>query len=136
MNYIENFQANSDYKYSKVELWAVECLKAHGVEVHCVTYGNDVCKCVESDIQAICIHLPNSARYDEANEEFNTFVVSWDEGGTGRDSWMFDDAQSCALFVRTAPHPDTHSDDFIKAWIQEMIPHAITCEGREWLTTI
>ena len=136
MNYLENFQAQSDYKYSKVELWAVERLKAHGVEVHCVTYGNDLCKCVESDIQGISIHLPNSTRYDEANEEFDTFVVSWDEGGTGRDSWMFDDAQSCALFVRTAPHPDTHTSGFIKAWIKEMRHHAISIEGHEWLTTI
>jgi hypothetical protein len=136
MNYIQNFQAQSEFEYTETELQAVQSLKDHGVEVHCVTYGNDLCKCVESDLEGICIHLPNSERYDEANEEFDTFVVSWDGIGTGRDSWMFDDVRTTALFVRTAPHPDTHTDEFIQAWIQEMIPLAINFEGREWLTTI
>jgi len=116
----------SDFIYNRVENHAVNALQGQGLELHCVTYGNDVAKCVEDAYSGISIHLPNSTKYDELNEEFNTYVVAWDAGGTGRDVWMFETARACAMFVRSAPHPDTHTAAFIAQWETEMNRHRVS----------
>ena len=116
---------HSDFEYSAIERAAVQDLQRYGVEVHCITYSNDLCKCVEADLNGITIHLPNSENFNMDEEEYNTFSVAWDANGTGRDTWIFDNARDTAIFVLSAPHPDTHTSGFIAAWVKEMSIHAI-----------
>jgi len=110
----------TNHKYNRFERDAVASLQSFGVSLECVTSPHDVCKAVETHVGGIVIHLPNSDTYDESCESFDTFVVSWDVNGMGRLSWMFDDAETTALFVTTAPHRDTHPQKLVESWARFM----------------
>ena len=119
------FDMATNFHYNAVEADAVLGLELAGMShdvigaLECVTGGNDCAKHIQTEA-GFLIALPNSVRFDASEEEFDTFSVTWDEYGTGRDLYVLADLAEVVEFITTAPHCD-HADEktltaFAKKW--------------------
>lgn len=118
----EPMRLKSDFHYNPHETFVVQVLESQGLDFECWTSGNDVCKYLHHPESGFCFHIPNSAMYNEAEEEFNTFSLAWDKWSTGRGMYTFQGVRILIALLKFAPHIDTDSPDDMDNWEDALRP--------------